>query len=144
MEQISIYQRPGNFIFFVKNKGEVVFIGGTKDINAKSFKFDFEFDDIIGYYYPFPDFGDEIDRLICMHQPRENKSLRTFMTLKSASEKAKGIFKKYNISFPKKVFTEKLQQNECFAYRGLCYYSSLDCDITIEAVCNEFGIWNIL
>lgn len=58
------------FVFFVYLGKELRFIGYTEDLNKKSFSFQFEYDRITGYFYPFRQvIRDYIDELILERKP---------------------------------------------------------------------------
>lgn len=140
----SIYHKPGQFVFIVW-KGKIpLYVGGTENINTKVFRFDFDFDDITGYYYDFPDFGDEIDRKIVDLKPLYNMRLRSALTKRQIISSIHGLFVKYNIPFRKKEkerISELLRVNgEPFEFNGELYFSSMDAGCITEMMRDEYGI----
>lgn len=143
-EEINIYHSPGPFVYVVRDKdGNPLYVGGTEDINAKSFKFDFEYSGITGYYYRFPDFWDEIDRKIVAERPHYNKRLHSSFTTRQILSSARELFYRNRLSFGKK---EKDYVRECLSecdkleFNCEIYYSRLDRDVILE---NIKQIWNI-
>lgn len=143
-EEINIYFPPGPFIYIVRDKnGLPLYVGGTEDINAKSFKFDFEYSSITGYYYRFPDFLDEIDRKIVAENPPHNKRLHSSFTLRQIFSFVRGLFYRNRIPFGKKekdYVREYLSECDKLEYDSEIYYSKLDRDLLLENVKQS---WNI-
>ncbi len=148
---IRIYHQPGNFIFTVWDKnGFPLYVGGTKDINAKSFKFAFPFADITGYYYPesWPDFEDEIDRQIAEIKPIYNTCLHSSFTQKMLLKYLKGLFKKSGIPYNKSIEQRAIQlfdESDKLIFRGQFYIGKFDRDLLAESLINELGfeiVWN--
>ena len=142
---ISIYHKPGPFVYVVWKCERPLYVGGTEDVNAKVFKFDFEFDNITGHYYDFPDFGDEIDRKIIELKPLYNSRLRAALTKKQIIASIHRLFDKYGIPFMKREkerVSELLRENgEPFEFDGELYYSSMDAGCIEEIMRDEYGIY---
>lgn len=149
MQEISIYHKPGPFIFIVRDKdGKPLYVGGTENINQKVFKFAFEFADITGYYYDesFPDFWDEVDSKICKLKPKYNTRLHSSLPPKAVVKKVKEIFKKNGHSLSSSIRREILYElSECenFVFLGEVYVSGFDCLVIINTICEKYGIHNI-
>lgn len=144
MKEISIYHPPGNFVFIVRDKSGVpIYVGGTENINQKSFKFKFDFADITGYYYSYPDFWDEVDRKICELNPLYNTRLHGFTTKNGVKKKAIEFFKSKGRQLPKegrKLLLELLNECEKYSFQSDTYYTEMDCDIAIMQLCENYGI----
>ena len=144
MEEINIYHRPGPFIYTVRDaNGVPLYVGGTENINAKSFKFDFEFTAITGYYYDFPDFEDEIDREIVLNNPVHNQRLRSSFTAGQIVAYVRNIFREHGAAFrkaEKKYVLEYLADCDSLVYRSEVYYSRLDRDVLTQIMLEQ---WNI-
>lgn len=141
---ISIYHKPGPFVFVIWKGERALYVGGTKDVNAKVFKYDFEFDNITGHYYNFPDFEDEIDRKIVELKPKYNNCLRAAVTKSQIISTIRGVFYKNGKTFKKREkerVAELLRENsEPFEFDGEIYYSSMDAGYIREIMCDEYGI----
>lgn len=144
MEEINIYHRPGPFVYIVRDKDNTpLYVGGTENINAKSFKFDFEYSSITGYYYDFPDFWDEVDRKIVAENPRYNRKLHSSFTTKQIISYIRAIFIKNRMPFRKKekvYILEYLSDCDKLEYNCEIYYSELDRNVLTENIMQE---WNI-
>lgn len=149
MSEISIYHPPGEFIYTVwDEKGKPLYVGGTKDIMAKSFKFDFPYADITGEYWRFPGgtFESEIDRRIALLKPKYNTKLRTSMTKTQLIKYFRALFKAYNLPFTKReknFITQKLCDISGFEFQGEFFYLLEDRGILEEIIREEYGIRNI-
>lgn len=144
MKEINIYHRPGPFVYIVRDKDNApLYVGGTENINAKSFKFDFEFSSITGYYYDFPDFWDEVDRNIVAENPRYNRKLHSSFTTKQILSYIRAIYLKNRKPFRKKekaYVLEYLSDCDKLEYNCEIYYSGLDRNVLTE---NMMQGWNI-
>lgn len=146
MAEQSIYFPPGNFIYTVwgANK-EPLYVGGTQDIMAKSFKFKFPYLDITGEYYDFPScvFESEIDERIAKLKPRYNLRLRTSKNKKQVIKHIKDLFKKKGWKFTKealKFIISELEQCDGLVFNGEIFYTMIDWGC-IEMEFIE-GTWN--
>ena len=144
MEEINIYHSPGQFVYTVRDaNGNALYVGGTENINAKSFKFNFDFSAITGYYYEFPDFEDEIDRQIVAQCPPYNQRLRSSLTASQIIAYIRGVFRAHNRPFrkaEKQYVLESLADYDSMTYRAEVYFSSLDRNILTETM---LELWNI-
>ena len=138
MEEISVYHKPGPFIYTVwDKKGRPLYVGGTEDVNAKSFKFNFEFSNITGHYYYFPDFRDEIDRQIVKLKPTHNTTLRSSFTKGQIVSYFRKVFhaqqRKFTVN-DKKYISDYLDECDKMLFSGEVYYSSLDRDCLLDSM----------
>ena len=142
-DELIISHPPGNFVYIVRDKdGKALYVGGTSNIDKKSFSFSYEYSSITGYYYEFPDFEDEIDRVICKLNPVYNKSLHSFRTKKQWMIETKAIFAKYGLPFrkaEKELFNEYLSDMDYFLFRGDAYFSDMDARIAIYDMLECYG-----
>lgn len=138
MEEINIYHSPGQFVYTVRDaNGNALYVGGTENINAKSFKFNFDFSAITGYYYEFPDFEDEIDRRIVAENPPYNQRLHSSFTASQIIGYIRGIFRANKRPFrkvEKEYVLESLEDCDSMKYRAEIYYSRLDRNILTQTM----------
>lgn len=146
-KEISIYFPPGQFIYTVWDaNGQPLYVGGTENINGKSFSFGYPFANITGYYYKFPDFTDEIDREICNKKPRYNTYLRSSYTRQQIESYIRRHFYQRNIPFraaEKNKIGSMLCECETIEFKGELYYSSMDRDIALYEMLEDYGIHGI-
>ena len=133
------------FTVWDKN-GCPLYVGGTENINAKSFKFDFEFEDITGYYYDFPFFNDEVDRQIVKLKPIYNNRLRSSYTKAQIMSYFRKLFYAHKRPFgarEKEYISEiLLQECEPLEFSGEIFYSSFDRGYILEKIIEDYGLYS--
>lgn len=143
-QEITISHKPGPFVFIMRDKdGTPLYVGGTQNIDRKSFNYRFQYSYITGYYYDFPDFEDEIDRAICSHKALYNKCLNAAITTKGVHKLAKEFLAKYGIPYRRTergVVNRLLMDYEQLIFRNEIYYVSTDVNELIIDLAIEFNV----
>lgn len=145
-KEISIYHKPGKFLYTVwDSDGEPLYVGGTENIMAKSFKFDFPFADITGIYWEFPGytFEEAIDLRIAELRPKYNTRLRTSLTAPQVIKCVKEFFKTKNLPFTpqaKRFVLNELENFNGIKFDGELYYSADEKATLLEIIREEYGI----
>ena len=145
-EEITISHPVGQFVFIVRDKeGAALYVGGTRNIDKKSFAFPFPYETISGYYYKFPDFRDEIDRAICRTNAVYNTRLNSYRKYTQVVKEIREDFYGRGLAFRKEQKMRlNIYLNDCdsLRFRNEIYYASMDIDEIRDLMLQDYGTDN--